>query len=155
MQDILYADQHLVLANDMLTKVDRMSLQHSLEVRVPFLDHSIVSFANSLPEHYKINNKLKKSILQDAFRDDLPTELYNRPKKGFEVPLHYWCTTVVQETIDTVLSNDFITQQNIFNPTHIAALRTKLNSQNPGDSAAHIWALLVFQIWWKKHIQHA
>lgn len=154
-QDVLYADQHLVLANDMLTKVDRMSMQHALEVRTPFLDHKIVSFANSLPTEYKINKRLKKSILQDAFRAVLPQELYNRPKQGFEVPLHAWCTTILQEKIQSLLGKDYIQEQGIFNYASISELRARLLSRNPGDSAAQIWALLVFQVWWKKHIQHA
>ncbi len=154
MHDILYADQNLVLINDMLTKVECMSMHHGLKVRVPFLDHEIVAFANSLPTKFKINNKYQKRILQDAFRKELPQELYNRPKKGFEVPLYHWCTTALHDHINTLLSEEFIRKQNIFNSAVITQIRTKLHSQNPGDSAAHIWALLVFQTWWKKHIAH-
>ncbi len=154
-QDVLYADQNLVLPNDMLTKVDRMSMLHSLEVRTPFLDHNIVQFANSLPQDYKIDNHLKKRLLQDAFRGDLPSELYNRPKKGFEVPLHTWCCTVLQPIIGEVLSPSFIEEQKIFNSGEIQLLRKQLLSNNPGDAAGKIWALVVFQKWWKKYMMNA
>jgi asparagine synthase (glutamine-hydrolysing) len=77
----------MLLPNDMLTKVDSMSMANSLEVRVPFLDHEIVDFAMNLPDSFKINEHSQKRILQDTFRNDLPDELYNRSKKGFEVPL--------------------------------------------------------------------
>ena len=83
----LLADTQLVLPNDMLTKVDLMSMANGLEVRVPFLDHEVVEFAFQLPESSKINRQMKKRIVQDAFRDMLPKELYKRPKHGFEVPL--------------------------------------------------------------------
>ena len=82
----LYADTQLVLPNDMLTKVDLMSMAHGLEVRVPFLDHRVVEFAFQLPEESKINRRMKKRIVQDTFRSVLPDALYRRPKKGFEVP---------------------------------------------------------------------
>ncbi|WP_306416840.1 asparagine synthase (glutamine-hydrolyzing) [Fulvivirga maritima] len=80
--DILYTDVKLVLPDDMLTKVDRMSMANSLEVRVPFLDHEVVEFAFSIPPSSKINKDIRKRILQDTFKGILPEELYNRPKKG-------------------------------------------------------------------------
>jgi len=153
--DILYADQNLVLPYDMLTKVDRMSMRHSLEVRTPFLDHNLLKFANSLPSEYKINKTLKKRILQDTYKSTLPIELFNRPKQGFEVPLHYWCTTILQEKIEKYLSKTYIEDQNIFNYSEIQKIKNKLTSNNPEDSASHIWGLIVFQSWWNNHIKNA
>lgn len=152
-QDILYADQLLVLPNDMLTKVDRMSMAQSLEVRTPFLDYTLISFINSLPSEYKIDNNLKKKILQDSFRNELPQELYNRPKKGFEVPLYDWCKTVLKDTIEDLLSADFIEKQGIFNYEEVLAIKQKLNSNNPGDSPSQICGIIVFQYWWKKYME--
>ncbi|MCL2327202.1 MAG: asparagine synthase (glutamine-hydrolyzing) [Bacteroidetes bacterium] len=151
LNDILLADQKLVLANDMMTKADRMSMRNGLEVRTPFLDKNIISFANSLPVDYKIHNSVRKRIVKDSFASFLPAELLNRPKHGFEVPLHTWCTTILREPIENLLSQQFIDEQNIFNWNAIAGLRSKLQSGNPGDAAAQIWALLVFQVWWKKY----
>ena len=140
----------MLLTGDMLTKVDQMSMANSLEVRVPFLDHEVVNFAMSLPDEYKINNNIQKRILQDTFRDILPKELYNRPKKGFEVPLLKWLRTDLYGIIfDELLNEQNINQQNIFNFNQIERLKTKLMSNNPGDSPAKIWALVVFQYWWK------
>ncbi len=87
MNDILLTDMQLVLPNDMLTKVDLMSMANGLEVRSPFLDYELVNFTFSLPADYKIDSSLRKRVVQDSFRALLPAELYNRPKKGFEVPL--------------------------------------------------------------------
>ena len=150
---ILYTDSHLVLQNDMLTKVDLMSMANSLEVRTPFLDHNIVNFAFSLPSSYKIDLKMKKKILQDAYRDILPQELYNRPKHGFEVPLLKWLKTDLRNLINNYLLNkDFIQEQNIFNFIEIQNIVKKLNSNNPTDAPAEIWALIVFQHWWNNYM---
>lgn len=152
LNDILLADQQLVLANDMTTKTDRMSIRHGLDVRTPFLDNEIISFANSIPVEFKIYNSVRKRIVKDSFASLLPAELLNRPKHGFEVPLHTWCNTMLRETIDDLLEKQFIEEQNIFNWDSIAHLRAKVQSSNPGDAAAQIWALLVFQTWWKKFV---
>ncbi|MCB0501069.1 MAG: asparagine synthase (glutamine-hydrolyzing) [Bacteroidetes bacterium] len=152
LNDNLYADIHLVLPYDMLTKVDLMSMANSLEVRVPFLDHNVVEFAFSLPVQYKIDAQLKKKIVQDAFRNILPQELYNRPKKGFEVPLLQWFRKKLKDLImKDLLADDFITDQGIFDVTYIRELKQRLFSNNPGDIHAQIWALIVFQSWYKNY----
>jgi asparagine synthase (glutamine-hydrolysing) len=152
--DILLTDVKLVLANDMLTKVDLMSMANSLEVRVPFLDYRLVDFLFSLPDSYKINGNIQKRILQDTFQDFLPVELYNRPKKGFEVPLLKWFRGEMKSLImDDLLSEVLIKEQNIFNYRSIQGLKSQLFSSNPGDVHARIWGLIVFQYWWKKTFQ--
>jgi asparagine synthase (glutamine-hydrolysing) len=150
--ELLLADMQLVLPNDMLRKVDLMSMAHGLEVRVPFLDHKLVDYVFQLPVSSKINGQMRKRILQDAFRDLLPAELYKRPKKGFEVPLLKWFRTSLKSLIeDDLLSDKFIEAQNIFDPKEISRLRKRLFSINPGDAHATVWALIVFQWWWKKY----
>lgn len=149
----LYTDQHLVLQGDMLPKVDIMSMAHALEVRVPFLDHDVVAFANSLPESFKVNSSMKKRILQDAFRDCLPKKIYNRPKHGFEVPLLAWMRGQLRNEIETKwLAEDRIEKQGIFEYNAIKALKQKLFSANPGDSHAHVWAIICFQEWYDQYL---
>jgi len=151
--DILLTDIQLVLPNDMLTKVDLMSMANGLEVRVPFLDYEVVNYFSTLPSEFKINANLRKRILQDTYKDLLPAQLYNRPKKGFEVPLLKWFQREMKSLImDDLLSEKFITQQNIFNYSEIEKLKRKLFSSNPEDIHARIWGLVVFQWWWKKYI---
>lgn len=151
--NILRTDMSLVLANDMLTKVDLMSMAHGLEVRVPFLDYRLVNFIVSLPDDYKINRSIRKRILQDTFRDVLPTELYNRPKKGFEVPLLKWFRKELKSLImDDLLSEKTIVEQGIFEYKEIEKLKLQLMSSNPQDVHARIWALIVFQWWWRKYM---
>lgn len=150
--EMLLTDTQLVLPNDMLTKVDLMSMANSLEVRVPFLDVEVVNFIFSLPDDYKINSSIRKRILQDAFRDVLPEKLYNRPKKGFEVPLLKWFQQEMRSLIaDDLLSKKFIEEQGVFNYAEIEKLKKQLFSANPADVHARIWGLVVFQWWWKKY----
>jgi len=152
--DVLYADMKMVLTNDMLRKVDAMSMANSLEVRTPFLDHRLVNFAFSLPVAFKINPNMKKKILQDTFRSELPEEIYKRPKHGFEVPLLSWFRNELRSKIENdLLNDDFIVQQGIFNVTATRNLKKQLFSNNPEDVHATIWALIVFNTWWKKYIQ--
>ncbi|MFT5019579.1 MAG: asparagine synthase (glutamine-hydrolyzing) [Polaribacter sp.] len=154
LDEVLYSDLHQVLRNDMLTKVDLMSMANSLEVRVPFLDHELVEFACSLPEEYKITSSIRKRILQETYRADLPELLFKRPKHGFEVPLLNWFKGDLNSLIkEDLLSASLLAEQNIFNESAITALLNKMHSSDPGDSATHIWNLIVFQTWWKKYIR--
>ncbi len=151
MNDILLNDMHLVLPGDMLTKVDLMSMANSLEVRTPFLDFELVDFAASLPPNYKVNGRGRKLIVQDAFRSLLPEELYHRPKHGFEVPLLKWFREDLYSWIfDDLLAERYIQEQGLFNSEGINQLRNQLLSNDPGDSTARIWALIVFQSWYRR-----
>jgi asparagine synthase (glutamine-hydrolysing) len=137
----------------MLFKVDMMSMANSLEVRSPFLDVDVVNFAFTLKESYKIDNRLKKKIVQDAFRDMLPSELYNRPKKGFEIPLLNWFRNELKSLItDDLLNDELIKTQNIFSVEVIGGIKKKLFSSDPGDVHQVIWQLIVFQYWWRKNM---
>lgn len=149
---LLLTDMQLVLENDMLVKVDRMSMSRSLEVRVPFLDHKIVDFAFALPASFKIDSVQQKKILKNAFKSYLPQELYNRKKQGFEVPLLKWFHSDLKSLItDDLLSDTFINEQGIFNVTAIQQIKAQLFSNNPNDAVAQVWGLIVFQYWWKKY----
>jgi asparagine synthase (glutamine-hydrolysing) len=151
MNDMLLNDMHLVLPGDMLVKVDLMSMANSLEVRSPFLDYEVVDFAAGLPADYKISGLGRKRIVQDAFRAILPEELYNRPKQGFEVPLLQWFRSDLKSWIfDELLEKKFVEQQGLFRFEGISALQKQLESGNSGDATARIWALLVFQNWYRQ-----
>jgi asparagine synthase (glutamine-hydrolysing) len=144
----LLADIFVLLPGDMLTKVDLMSMANGLEVRVPFLDKDVVAFARVLPSDYKVKGNQRKRIVQDAFRELLPAELYHRPKKGFEVPLLQWMRNELLADLDQVLFSDpLLRGQGIFDGEEVMNLRRKLLSSNPGDVHGTIWALYVFQKW--------
>ncbi len=152
--DVLYTDMHLILPNDMLMKVDLMSMANSLEVRVPFLDHQVVEYVFSLPADYKIHKGFRKRILKDAFKNDLPPELYKRNKQGFEVPLLKWFRGELRTMIDKeLLGSERIRSQGLFNHDYAEALKKKLFSSSPGEAVAQIWGLLVFQYWHRKYLE--
>jgi asparagine synthase (glutamine-hydrolysing) len=152
MNDVFLADMKHVLVNDMNSKADLMSMANSLEMRAPFLDYELVNYVFSLQENYKVQGNLRKRILQDTFKEVLPPEIYHRPKHGFEVPLLKWFRNELFSLInDDLLNDDFVADQNIFNISETKKLKTRLQSNNPGDVHAQIWGLIVFQYWWKKY----
>ncbi|MCC7454898.1 MAG: asparagine synthase (glutamine-hydrolyzing) [Crocinitomix sp.] len=151
----LFADQTYVLPNDMLKKVDLMSMAFALEVRVPFLDHKIVEFANSLPFSYKVNNQGGKQLLKAAFSDLLPASVFNRPKKGFEIPLKDW----LGETLDAIFegelfTKEYLARQGQFEWEYIQTLRKNWQKSSFGDSIYLVWALVVYQYWWNRNIHN-
>ena len=148
--EVLISDVYMLLPNDMLYKVDTMSMANSLEVRTPFLDHRMINFAFSLPSEYKIDRNMKKKVLQDAARSLLPKELYNRPKHGFDVPLSKGYKTTLRSWIENdILEENFIKEQGIFNTRFIERLkRTLFKSQNFDQN--QVWSILAFQHWWKR-----
>lgn len=147
----LKMDQRFVLPNDMLKKVDMMSMLNSLEVRVPFLDAEVVSFANALPPDMKNDGKVSKKILRDAFADLLPSEVFTRSKKGFEVPLTKWVVQSWEQiTQKEWFEKDYIRKQGLFKPEGIEQLRNQVQGKQPGESAIQMWAYIVFQNWYSR-----
>jgi asparagine synthase (glutamine-hydrolysing) len=150
---VLRTDLEFMLPNDMLYKVDAMSMAHGLEVRVPFLDHELVEYASRLPARFMYHKGMGKYILRETFRDMLPPGIIRRPKKGFEVPLLKWFRTELRSRLhEDWLHEEFIREQNLFNPAEIHQLKKSLDSRSPGDVHARLWALIVFQSWWKKYL---
>lgn len=155
LNDFLWLDQKFVLANDMLKKVDLMSMHHSLEVRTPFMDKDLVKFANSLPAEWKIKNGTGKYILKESFRGVLPDEIFDRPKQGFEVPVNAWIRKSWDELIPQLwFERDFLQEQNIFTPSAVESLKTRFFSKL-GTASQEMWAYLVFQNWYQKFHAHA
>jgi asparagine synthase (glutamine-hydrolysing) len=148
---ILYTDMKLVLTNDMLFKADMMSMSHGLEVRVPMLDHTVVDFVASLPSEYKIDNKIRKKLLRSSYHDVLPTEILQKRKHGFEVPLLPWLKNELKPLINEVLNKKDILDMGILNFDAVQELEKKVNSANPADSPVNLWNVLVFQYWCKKY----
>ena len=86
----LWFDQKYFLPDDILMKVDRMSMAHAVEVRPPFLDHRIVEFAASLPASFKIRGSRQKFILKELMRGKLPASVLQKKKTGLDIPSHEW-----------------------------------------------------------------
>lgn len=146
-----YSDIKLVLEGDMLPKVDRACMINSLEARAPFLDSSIVVFALNLPHDYKILGTNKKRILKDTFSDLLPKETMSFSKKGFGIPIRIWFQKELKGELLSLLSEDFLISQNIFNITYINKI-VEEHMSNKENHSSKLWQLFVFQKWYRNNI---
>jgi asparagine synthase (glutamine-hydrolysing) len=150
--DYLYYDFNLVLEGDMLRKVDSTSMANGLEVRSPFLDYRLVDYVFSLPAEFKIDKNSRKKILKDAFKSDLPDSLFDRNKKGFEVPLQEWFKNELASYLDEkVFNKELIIEQGILNWEEVLSIKQRLHSSNPNDAVYNTWALLSFQYWYNSY----
>lgn len=146
---MLYVDFVQSLPNDMLTKVDLMSMRNSLEVRVPFLDHRLVQYVFQIPGNLKLRGRKGKFVLLETFKPILPKMLHNRPKWGFEIPLSKWLKTDLKFLIEENLSQEKIKKQGIFDFETIEKLTRALLS-NRSDTSWHLWNLISFQNWYSR-----
>ncbi len=147
---MLYMDVKGLLPGDMLTKVDRMSMVNSLEVRVPFLDYILVEYVFRLKGHMKLKGTNRKYILMQTFKDLLPPSLHRRPKWGFEMPIGAWLRNELKFLIDEYLSEDLIKRQAFFDFEIIKRLiNTHMNGRQ--DTSWHLWNLIVFQHWYRTY----
>ncbi len=141
-------DIQTVLADDMLVKADRFSMQNGLEIRNPFLDYRIVELALNTTRKQKISYSEQKIILKENFAQLLPKEIVSRSKKGFELPLRKWLNGPLRQRVENEWLNATKTEEaGIFNHQRIRELLVKMDSADPGDSAAQVWALVVFENW--------
>ena len=147
---MLYMDLKGLLPGDMLTKVDRMSMVNSLEVRVPFLDHTLVDYVFGLSGDTKLRGKGGKYILLETFKDHLPVAIHERPKWGFEMPIGAWFRRELKFLIDEYLSEDLIKRQDFF---HYEIIKGLINDHMSGrqDTSWQLWNLIVFQHWYKTY----
>jgi asparagine synthase (glutamine-hydrolysing) len=156
LNDFLLRDQLFVLPNDMLKKVDQMSMAHALEVRVPFLDHELVEFANSLPADWKVTSKRTKIILRDTFENSLPESILKRRKKGFEIPLQAWLNEEIEALFNApYFSEKYLTEQQIFNSDFIENIKQTWKKGKIGERIYLVWALVVFQYWYHENLHKA
>jgi asparagine synthase (glutamine-hydrolysing) len=146
-----YSDILLVLEGDMLAKVDRACMLNSLEARVPFLDSKMVDFSFRLPHHFKIDGHNKKKILKETFADLLPKETMSFSKKGFGIPIRIWFQKELKEELLSLLSEDFLISQNIFNITYINKI-VEEHMSNKENHSSKLWQLFVFQKWYRNNI---
>jgi asparagine synthase (glutamine-hydrolysing) len=147
---MLYADLKISLPADMLWKVDTMSMRHSLEVRVPLLDHRVCELAFTIGGGWKIRNGRSKYVFIETFKDILPKSLHNRPKWGFEMPISKWLKSDLRYLIEENLSQERINREGIFHYPAVKKLIDNLMA-NRSDTSWQIWNLIVFQVWYSHY----
>lgn len=138
-------DMNYYLREDLLVKVDRASMHHSLEVRVPLLDYTIVEFALNLNENLKLRNGVQKYLLKQVLYDYVPAHLFARPKWGFSIPLCKWLKTDLHYLIETYLNESAIKQTAIFNPKKVRSLVRQFENGRNDYLYNRIWQLILVQ----------
>lgn len=130
---------------DILTKVDRMSMAHSLESRVPLLDHPLVEFAATIPADWKLHGRRTKYIFVRALRGLVPDAALDRPKKGFGVPLGRWFRGALRPMVRELLLADTSRRRGLFNATRVEHLLDQHDRGRPLDQ--QLWTLMSFELW--------
>jgi asparagine synthase (glutamine-hydrolysing) len=150
---MLYVDTKTYMAADILTKVDRMSMATSLEVRVPILDHVFVEWATALPSDWKIRGGQQKYILRKlAERVGVPKEVIHRPKQGFALPLVHWIRQELKDLITTVLLDERTLQRGYFQPQGVRQLLDE-HFRGRRNHSGRIWRLLIFELWHRNYLE--
>ena len=154
-EDILfkmsYTDLKLALPDDMLTKVDKMTMLNSLEARTPFLDYRLVEYAFNVPSKYKLVGTNGKYILKETFKDLLPEGIIGKQKSGFGVPVGEWLKTDLKNYFEENMSASNLKKHDLFNHSYISSLfSSHLSEKN--DYSNQLWSLLVFQLWYDTYM---
>jgi asparagine synthase (glutamine-hydrolysing) len=142
----LYADLSIYLSDDILVKVDRMSMATSLETRAPFLDADVMELAFSMPGSLKIRNGERKFILKQALRGVLPESILTRRKEGFSIPMKNWLKGELAPLMDDLLSPSRVRARGLFDPDEIQ--RRITDHKSGRENHAHVlFSLMVFERW--------
>jgi asparagine synthase (glutamine-hydrolysing) len=145
----LWFDQKYYLPDDILAKVDRMSMAHSLEVRPPFLDHEVVEFADRLPERFKIRGRRQKYLLKRLMRDKLPLEVLKRPKMGFDIPAHDWLRRELKPLLLEVTRPAVLAHTGLFR-SEILHRWMQEHFERRHNIGFHLWGLMILLLWMEK-----
>jgi asparagine synthase (glutamine-hydrolysing) len=150
---LLYLDTKTYLNGDILTKVDRMSMASSLEVRVPMLDHVFVEWVASLPVQWKFHNGTRKYVLKKlAERLGIPREVLHRPKQGFALPLEEWMRGQDRERFFGILLEPRTTARGYFRPE---AVREMVDEHVRGrrNRSGVLWRMLILELWHRNFLE--
>ena len=142
-------DQLNYLPDDILYKCDRMSMAHSLEVRVPFLDHRIIEFAGSLPQDMKVNGSTLKFVLRELMKDKLPGEVLSRRKEGLDIPAHEWMRTILRPLLMETITRETVEATGLFRWSYLDRLISDHLARRI-DVGYHLWGLLTLFLWMKR-----
>ncbi len=145
----LWFDQKYYLPDDILYKVDRISMAHAVEVRPPFLDHRIAEFAASLPSSLKIRGSRQKVVLKELMKDKLPVSTLRRKKLGLDIPAHDWFRGHLRSLLEDTLAEGTFEYGEVF---RAGAVRNLLNShmERRANLGYQLWGLMILFLWMKK-----
>ncbi|MEQ1790760.1 MAG: asparagine synthase C-terminal domain-containing protein, partial [Nitrospiraceae bacterium] len=145
-------DLQTYLPDDLLRMGDRMSMAHSLELRVPFCDHHLLAFACSLPAATRLQGWQLKGFMRSALRDLLPRSIVAGPKRGFMLPLGRWLREDLREMSRDLLSDEAIRRRGYVNPSYVQWLLAEHQSGRR-NFTDQIYALMVLELWHRQVMQ--
>jgi asparagine synthase (glutamine-hydrolysing) len=158
LQAMMAWDFQYYLADDLLVKVDRATMFHSLECREPFLDHRLIEFANRLPLSFKFRNGKGKYLLRKLLERYVPTQDFDRRKQGFSIPIFNWFSKDLDHLFELYLSDDSIRQIPFFHHKEIGREKQKYayyRRHNKEYNIEKMWRILSFMMWWNKYMHNA
>ncbi|TDI88672.1 MAG: asparagine synthase (glutamine-hydrolyzing) [Caldithrix sp.] len=150
----LYVDIKSYLVDNILVKVDRMSMATSLETRVPFLDHRFVEFSATIPSRLKLQGKNTKYLFKKAMADVLPPQILNRSKEGFSIPIKNWLKEDLKPLMLEVLDQQKIKREGFFNTNYVEQLK-KEHLSGKENHSHRLWSMMVFGIWQDLYLRGA
>jgi asparagine synthase (glutamine-hydrolysing) len=145
LQRQLYADVTGYLPDDILTKVDRMSMAVSLEARVPYLDHEFVEYCLRVPAEWKLKGDVTKWILKRAFRNELPAQIRRRGKEGFSIPMKNWLRGPLREMLSETLATERVRERGWLDPQEVARLVDE-HLRGRENHGHRLWCLMSLEL---------
>lgn len=147
---MMFTDATNYLPDDIHTKVDRATMAVSLEARAPFMDPAVVELACRMPPELKLGSEGGKLVLRRVLSRLIPKTLFDRPKRGFGIPLSSWLRGPLREWADCLLDREMLTKQGIFEPDPILR-RWASHRSGSADWGYHLWDVLMFQAWYERY----
>ena len=149
---LMRVDLETYMPDDILTKADRASMAVGLELRVPLLDHRVVEYTSKLPENLKYRNNSGKYLLKLLLSKYVPTELFERPKMGFGVPIGRWLQTKLKDLMFDYLSVDHIKAEGLFDYKIVQEIIDE-HLSNKTNHQYRLWSLLMWELWRERWLQ--
>ena len=146
LNQLLAANFHSYLHDDLLVKADRMSMANSLEARAPFLDRTLMEYVAGLPDHYKLDGRTTKAILREAFADIIPAEVQRGAKKGFGVPIDAWFRTELRDYLRDNLLGPSARLGSYVDQGYVTTLVNQ-HLEHRANHGHRLWALLTLERW--------
>ena len=147
----LYADVKTYLADDIMTKVDKMSMAVSLESREPLLDHKLLEFAATVPTSLKLKHGQSKYLLRRLLERRIPKAIVDRPKHGFEAPIGEWLRGPLAPMVDALLTDGRLRDRGIFNDRGISEVWRE-HRDGRRDHRHRIWSLVMLELWFRQFV---
>jgi asparagine synthase (glutamine-hydrolysing) len=148
---LMYIDAKVWLPDDLLMKVDKMSMANSLEARTPYLDHHLVDYVATIPSRLKLDRSVSKLILKEVAKEIVPPEIIQRPKHTFDVPIGKWLKGSLRDLTLDLITHDMVAGEHWFDEKHILGEMWRgLEEDKPGY-AHQFWSLVILGLWVRKY----